>query len=86
MFGALSNEGLDLHCRLAEVDGTMSRTNERRITVIVPKEIHQSLKLEAVKQETTVSDIVRELIDSWLAELGHEPSRANVAPSSPYPS
>jgi hypothetical protein len=41
-------------------------TEDRRITVIVDKEIHQSLKLEAVKQETTVSDIVRGLIEGWL--------------------
>ena len=46
-----------------------SRTDDRRITIIVPKDVHLSLKLEAVKQETTVSDIVRELIDGWLDSL-----------------
>jgi hypothetical protein len=46
-----------------------SRRDDRRITIIVPKDVHLSLKLEAVKQETTVSDIVRELIDGWLDGL-----------------
>jgi hypothetical protein len=43
-------------------------TNTRRITIIIPKDTHLALKLEAVKQETTVSDIVRALIDRWLQE------------------
>ncbi len=43
-------------------------TDTRRITVIIPKDMHRALKLEAVKQETTVSDIVRTLIDRWLQE------------------
>lgn len=46
-----------------------SHTDDRRITIIVPKDVHLSLKLEAVKQETTVSDIVRDLIDGWLNGL-----------------
>jgi len=49
-----------------------SRTDDRRITIIVHKDIHQSLKLEAVKQETTVSDIVRGLIEGWLDGLKTE--------------
>lgn len=49
-----------------------SRTEDRRITIIVHKDIHQSLKLEAVKQETTVSDIVRGLIEGWLDGLKTE--------------
>ena len=44
-------------------------TEDRRITVIVPRDVHRSLKLEAAKQETTVSDIVRNLLDGWLAGL-----------------
>jgi hypothetical protein len=51
-----------------------SRTDDRRITIIVHKDIHQSLKLEAVKQETTVSDIVRGLIEGWLDGLKTEAS------------
>ncbi|MCD6554839.1 MAG: hypothetical protein J7M16_12625 [Anaerolineae bacterium] len=47
-------------------------TNTRRITIIIPKEMHLALKLEAVKQETTVSDIVRTLIDRWLQEQGKD--------------
>lgn len=43
-------------------------TNTRRITIIISKDTHQALKLEAVRQETTVSDIVRALIDRWLQE------------------
>jgi hypothetical protein len=55
------------------MEKTMSRMDDRRITVIVPKDVHLSLKLEAVKQETTVSDIVRGLIEGWLAELEQGP-------------
>lgn len=43
-------------------------TDTRRITIIISKDTHLALKLEAVKQETTVSDIVRALIDRWLQE------------------
>ncbi len=38
----------------------------KRITVIVSKEMHLSLKLEAAKHETTVSHILRSLIKDWL--------------------
>ena len=50
------------------------RTEDRRITIIVDKEIHQTLKLEAVKQETTVSDIVRGLIEGWLDGVKADPA------------
>jgi len=63
----------------------MSRADDRRITVIVPKDVHLSLKLEAVKQETTVSDIVRGLIGGWLAELEQEPLPVNTASGSQRP-
>jgi hypothetical protein len=49
-----------------------NHNGDRRITVVVRKDIHRSLKLEAVKQETTVSDIVRGLIESWLADVRTE--------------
>ena len=56
----------------------VERTEDRRITVIVPRDVHRSLKLEAAKQETTVSDIVRNLLDGWLAGLESEhPSLEN---------
>ncbi|MFZ5918162.1 MAG: plasmid partition protein ParG [Chloroflexota bacterium] len=42
-------------------------SDDKRITVIVPKEMHLALKLEAAKRETTVSDILRSLIEDWLA-------------------
>lgn len=51
-------------------------TDTRRITIIIPKDMHLALKLEAVKQETTVSDIVRTLIDRWLEEQGDEQERS----------
>jgi len=41
--------------------------DDKRITVIVPKEMHLALKLEAARRETTVSHILRSLIEDWLA-------------------
>jgi hypothetical protein len=41
--------------------------DDKRITVIVPKEMHLALKLEAARRETTVSHILRSLIRDWLA-------------------
>jgi hypothetical protein len=40
--------------------------DDKRITVIVPKEMHLALKLEAAKRETSVSHILRALISDWL--------------------
>ncbi len=42
--------------------------DDRRITIIVPRETHLALKLAAAKRETTVSDILRSLIEGWLAD------------------
>ena len=42
-------------------------SDDKRITIIVPKEIHLALKLEAARRETTVSHILRSLIENWLA-------------------
>mgnify|MGYP000707545840 CR=1 FL=1 len=50
-------------------------SENKRITVIVPKEIHRALKMEAVKHDTTVSNIVRELIERWLAEQENDEAR-----------
>jgi len=41
--------------------------DDKRITIIVPKEMHLALKLEAARRETTVSRILRSLIEHWLA-------------------
>ena len=60
-------------------------TEDRRITVIVPRDVHRSLKLEAAKQETTVSDIVRNLLDGWLAGLQSEPPSIEGRSSTRYP-
>jgi len=51
--------------------------NTRRITIIIPKDTHLALKLEAVKQETTVSDIVRTLIDRWLQDQEEEQEKSS---------
>lgn len=42
-------------------------SDDKRITIIVPKEMHLALKLEAARRETTVSHILRSLIEDWLA-------------------
>ncbi len=63
----------------------MSRTDDRRITVIVPKEVHRSLKLEAVRQETTVSDIVRGLITEWLTRLNGSAPRVESTRENRHP-
>ena len=60
-------------------------TEDRRITVIVPRDVHRSLKLEAAKQETTVSDIGRNLLDGWLAGLQADHPSIDGRPSSRYP-
>jgi hypothetical protein len=67
-----------------EMERAMNRADDRRITVIVPKDIHLSLKLEAVKQETTVSDIVRGLIEGWLAGVQRESLPVDTVPSGQY--
>ena len=53
-------------------------SDHKRITVIVPKEMHLALKLEAARRETTVSHILRALIELWLASQDNE-----TADSSP---
>ncbi len=63
----------------------MSRTDDRRITVIVPKDIHRSLKMEAVRQETTVSDIVRGLITEWLTRLNGDTPRVENTRENRHP-
>jgi hypothetical protein len=63
----------------------VERTDDRRITVIVPRDVHRSLKLEAAKQETTVSDIVRNLLDGWLAGLQSEHPSLESRSGSRYP-
>ena len=52
--------------------GEMSE-DKRRVTVIVPKEVHQSLKIAAVRKETSVSGIVRELLEDWLERQSLQP-------------
>lgn len=52
---------------------------DKRITIIVPKGMHLALKLEAAKRETTVSHILRSLIEGWLA--AHEEKSAAQSPS-----
>ena len=47
--------------------------DDKRITVIVPKEMHLALKLEAAKRETTVSRILRSLIEDWLSAQEDKP-------------
>jgi hypothetical protein len=47
--------------------GENEMSDDKRITIIVPKEMHLALKLEAARRETTVSHILRSLIESWLA-------------------
>lgn len=40
---------------------------EKRFTVILTKEIHQAAKLKALKEGTTLSDLIRSWLFSWLA-------------------
>ena len=54
--------------------------DDKRITVIVPKEMHLALKLEAARGETTVSHILRSLIEDWLA--ANQGKSAGQSPSS----
>jgi len=54
--------------------------DNKRITIIVPRGIHLALKLEAAKRETTVSRILRSLIEGWLA--AQEEKSATQSPSS----
>jgi len=49
-------------------------SDDKRITVIVPKEMHLALKLEAARRETTVSHILRSLIEDWLAARENDPA------------
>lgn len=46
--------------------------DDKRITIIVPKEMHLALKLEAARSETTVSHILRSLIEDWLIDQGEK--------------
>jgi hypothetical protein len=54
--------------------------DDKRITILVPKEMHLALKLEAARRETTVSRILRSLIEDWLAANQEKP--AGQSPSS----
>lgn len=39
---------------------------EKRVTVIVPADIHKEAKIEAAKTGKSLSDIMRDLLFGWL--------------------
>jgi CopG-like RHH_1 or ribbon-helix-helix domain, RHH_5 len=50
----------------------------KRLQVILPDEVYESLKKEAVRRQTTVADIVRRGIDRLLASSVQAPYRTPV--------
>ena len=55
-------------------------SDDKRITIIVPKGMHLALKLEAARRETTVSHILRSLIEDWLAAQEKNPADRSSFP------
>jgi hypothetical protein len=55
-------------------------TMEKRITVIIPGDVHRAVKVKAAETGANVSDIVRALLAKWLAgELTTEIERRKEA-------
>lgn len=44
------------------------KTPQKKIQVEVSNEIHKAVKVKALTQDTTVSEVVRKLLLSWLKE------------------
>lgn len=43
------------------------RNGHKRLTADIPAELHKRLKLQALKEECTVTDIIVEASKAWLA-------------------
>ncbi|GAF87920.1 unnamed protein product, partial [marine sediment metagenome] len=39
-----------------------------KLTILMPKELHIAVKVKAAKEDTTISEVVRELLRQWLEE------------------
>lgn len=55
----------------------MAESKQKRLVVLLDPKIHQEIHLAAVKQDTSVSEIVRSLLASYLdqfmtSEVGHD--------------
>ena len=47
--------------------GSMPRQDYRRLTADIPADLHKRLKLQALQEECTVTDIIIEASRAWLA-------------------
>ena len=54
----------------------MSR-DERRITVIVPAELHREVKVKAARNDMSITAIVTALLKAWIKEEDNESHRHN---------
>lgn len=48
---------------------------EKRITVKVSEELHRRVKIKAAMVGKSVSDVLREYLDSWVEEPVSEPEK-----------
>jgi len=44
-----------------------------KLTILIPKELHIAVKVKAAKEDKTVSEIVRGLLQEWLKEEKEKP-------------
>jgi plasmid stability protein len=44
-----------------------------KLTILMPKELHIAVKVKAAKEDTTVSEVVRELLRRWVEEKEKPP-------------
>ena len=52
---------------------TMEKRERSRVTFDVTPEIKRKLKLKAVQEGKTISDVMRELLQRWLEEEKEKP-------------
>ena len=48
---------------------------EKRITVRVPESLHRKIKAKAALSGKSVSDVLREYLETWVEEPLHEPKK-----------
>jgi hypothetical protein len=49
-----------------EVKGTIAPAGHKRLTINLPEELHKKLRLKAVEEETTATEIIERLLNQGL--------------------
>lgn len=53
-------------------------SKEKRITVSVDDDLHKQAKIEAAKQGKTISEIIRDLLSTWLKREAEQQSASQA--------